>query len=100
MAEDDQGACCYGITACRRLPVQLRLAVKDDVLQPPVLRFHRIPSGRLVTVELDQNEAVKNRGRKLAQIANFWLLGQASEVAEMRIDHRRTAAYVVRATVR
>ena len=74
---------------CDAVPVELRLALEDDVLEPPVMRVYRIPKGRWVTIELDLNEAVKARGLKLATITNFWLLGRASERAEMRIDNIR-----------
>ena len=74
---------------CDAVPVELRLALEDDVLEPPVMRVYRIPNGRWVTIELDLNEAVKARGLKLARIINFWLLGRASERAEMRIDNIR-----------
>jgi hypothetical protein len=70
-------------------PVELRLALEDDVLEPPVMRVYRIPDGRWVTIELDLNEAVEARGLNLARMANFWLLGQASERAEVRIDNIR-----------
>ena len=76
-----------GWRPCR--PVELRLALEDDVLEPPVMRVYRIPNGKWVTIELDLNEAVKARGLKLAKIANFWLLGRASERAEVRIDNIR-----------
>ena len=76
---------------CDAVPVELRLALEDEVLEPPVMRVYRIPNGRWVTIELDLNEAVKARGLKLAKIANFWLLGRASGRAEVRIDNIRIA---------
>jgi len=74
---------------CDALPVELRLALEDNVLEPPVMRVYRIPAGRWVTIELDLNEAVKARGLKLARIANFWLLGRGSKRADVRIDNIR-----------
>ena len=74
---------------CDAAPVELRLALEDDVLEPPVTRVYRIPNGRWVTIELDLNEAVKTRGLTLDRITNFWLLGRSSRRAEMRIDNIR-----------
>ena len=76
---------------CDTARVELRLALEDDILEPPVMRVYRIPDGRWVTIELDLNEAVEARGLNLARVANFWLLGQASERAEVRIDNIRIA---------
>ena len=74
---------------CDTVPVELRLALEDDVLEPPVMRVYRIPESKWVTIELDLNEAARTRGLKLSKIANFWLLGRASELADVRIDNIR-----------
>jgi hypothetical protein len=74
---------------CDAAAVEIRLALEDDILEPPVMRTYKIPKGKWVTLELDLNEAVRARGLQLAKIANFWLLGRASVRAEMRIDNIR-----------
>jgi hypothetical protein len=68
---------------------EVRLAVEDAVLEPPVVRAYTLPAGRWVTLELDLREAVRARGLDLARIANFWLLGRAPRRTEMRLDNIR-----------
>lgn len=74
---------------CDAASVELRLALEDDILEPPVTRVYKIPNGRWVTIELDLKEAVKSRGLMPDRIANFWLLGRSSRRAEMWIDNIR-----------
>ncbi|MHC4403379.1 MAG: hypothetical protein ACYTG0_27285 [Planctomycetota bacterium] len=74
---------------CDKAKVDLWLALEDDILEPPVMRTYKIPAGKWVTIELDLNEAARARSLRLDKIANFWLLGRASERAEMRIDNVR-----------
>jgi hypothetical protein len=74
-----------------KTPVKLRLALEDEILEPPVMRTYQVPPGKWVTLELDLNQAVRARGLRLDEIANFWLLGRASRRAEVRIDNIRIA---------
>jgi len=76
---------------CDDSPLQLRLAVEDDVLEPPVLTTYSLPQGRWMTIELDLGEAVRARELDLSRIANFWLLGVAQRAAKMRLDNVRLA---------
>ena len=74
---------------CDAAPVQLWLALEDDVVEPPVMRTYTLPKGKWVTLELDLGEATRTRGLELDKIANFWLLGRAPEQVEIRIDNIR-----------
>ena len=74
---------------CDAGPVELWLALEDNLLEPPVMRTYKIPAGKWVTLELDLKEAVRVRGLDLAKITNFWLMGRSSVRATVRIDNIR-----------
>ncbi len=74
---------------CDAGPVELWLAIEDNLLEPPVMRTYKIPAGRWVTLELDLKEAERIRGLDLTKITNFWLMGQSSDRTTVRIDNIR-----------
>jgi hypothetical protein len=74
---------------CDAGPVKLRLALEDNILEPPVMRTFKIPAGRWVTLELDLKEAKRMRGLDLTKITNFWLISQSSVRATVRVDNIR-----------
>jgi len=74
---------------CDAGPVELWLALEDNLLEPPVMRTYKIPAGKWVTVELDLKEAKRVRELDLAKITNFWLMARASARAPVRIDNIR-----------
>ncbi len=74
---------------CDAALVELRLALEDNLLEPPVMRTYKIPAGEWVTLELDLKEAVRVRGLDLARITNFWLMGRPSVRTTVRIDNIR-----------
>lgn len=75
---------------CDAGPVELWLALEDDILEPPVMRTYKIPTGKWVTLELDLKEAARVRELDLAKITNFWLMGRSSVRATIiRIDNVR-----------
>jgi len=74
---------------CDAGPVELWLAIEDDILEPPVMRTYKLPTGKWVTLELDLKEAARVRELDLAKITNFWLMGRSSARATMRIDNIR-----------
>ena len=76
---------------CKEAPVEVWLALEDNIIEPPVMRKFKVPTGKWVTLELDLNKAVKAREMDLAKIANFWLIGRASAHSVMRIDNIRIA---------
>jgi len=70
-------------------PVKISFALEDDIIEPPVLRTFEVPADKWVTLELDLEEAVRARELDLKNIRNFWLLGNAPERTELRIDNIR-----------
>jgi hypothetical protein len=74
---------------CDAAPVELWLALEDNLLEPPVMRTYKIPVGEWVTLELDLKEATRARELDLAKITNFWLMGRSSVQATARIDNIR-----------
>lgn len=76
---------------CEEAPVEVWLALEDNILEPPVVRTFSVPTGEWVTIELDLKKAVQIRELDLARIANFWLIGRASVRSTMRIDNIRIA---------
>ncbi|MHC4394896.1 MAG: hypothetical protein ACYS1A_04510 [Planctomycetota bacterium] len=72
-------------------PVETWLALEDNILEPPVVRTFKVPTGKWVTLELNLSKAVKVRKLDLANITNFWLIGRASVRSTMRIDNIRIA---------
>ena len=74
---------------CDAGPVELWLALEDNLLEPPVMRTYKIPAGKWITLELDLKEAVRVRELDLAKITNFWLMGRSSVQATVRIDNIR-----------
>lgn len=76
---------------CDDASAELRWAVEDDVIEPPVVTTYRVPKGRWVTLELDLERAVEARGLDLRRMANFWFLGVADRAADLRIDNVRLA---------
>ncbi len=74
---------------CDAAPVELWLALEDNLLEPPVMRTYKIPVGEWVTLELDLKEATRVRELDLAKITNFWLMGRSSVQATARIDNIR-----------
>lgn len=76
---------------CQGQPAKIRLALEDDVIEPPVMRVFELPADEWVTLELDLAAAAQARGLDLKRIANFWLMGVSSQRAELRIDNIRIA---------
>ncbi len=74
---------------CDAGPIELWLALEDNLLEPPVMRTYKIPAGKWVTLELDLKEAERVRELDLAKITNFWLMGRSSVRATVRIDNIR-----------
>jgi len=76
---------------CDAAGVELRLAVEDTVLEPPVMRRYAVPANKWVTVELDLREAERVRVLDLTRMTNFWLMARSSVRATARIDNIRVA---------
>ena len=76
---------------CDAAGVELRLAVEDTVLEPPVMRSYALPANKWITVELDLREAERVRALDLTRMANFWLMARSSVRATARIDNIRIA---------
>ena len=76
---------------CDDASPELRWALEDNVIEPPVVTTYRVPQGRWVTLELDLARAVEARGLDLGNVANFWFLGVAGKSAEVRFDNVRLA---------
>ncbi|MHC4739017.1 MAG: hypothetical protein ACYS9Y_08955, partial [Planctomycetota bacterium] len=74
---------------CEEGPVEIWLAVEDDVMEPPVVRTFNAPKGEWVTLEVDLKKAVEVRELDLSKIANFWLMGRAPVRTTVRIDNVR-----------
>lgn len=72
-------------------PIEIDLAVEDDVLEPPVMRTYDVPAGEWVTIELDLRQAARVRQLDLERIADFWLMARPSVRATVRIDNIRIA---------
>ena len=72
-------------------PVELRLAVEDDIIEPPVVTTYCLLQGRWMTIELDLGSAVRARELDLSRMADFWLLGLAQRRATVRLDNVRLA---------
>ncbi len=70
-------------------PIEINLAIEDNILEPPVTRTYRVPADEWVTIELDLKEAVRVRELDLARISNFWLMARPSVRATVRIDNIR-----------
>ena len=68
---------------------EIRLAVEDEEIEPPVVRTYNAPAGRWVTLQLDLRKAAALRGLNLKLIANFWLLGKSARRGTVRIDNIR-----------
>jgi hypothetical protein len=74
---------------CDAGPVELRLALEDNLLEPPVMRTYKISAGKWVTLELDLKEAMRIRELDLTKITNFWLMGRSSVRTTVWIDNIR-----------
>jgi len=74
---------------CDAGPVELWLALEDNLLEPPVMRTYKIPAGNWITVEFDLKEATRIRELDLTRITNFWLMAKSSVRATVRIDNIR-----------
>jgi len=72
-------------------PIEINLALEDNILEPPVMRTYKVPVNEWVTIELDLQEAARVRELDLARIANFWLMARPSVRATVRIDNVRIA---------
>ncbi len=72
-------------------PIEINLALEDNILEPPVMRTYRVPADEWVTIELDLKEAAQVRELDLARIANFWLMARPAVRATVRIDNIRIA---------
>jgi hypothetical protein len=70
-------------------PVELWLAIEDNLLEPPVMRTYKIPENKWVTVELDLREASRVRELDLTKITNFWLMAKSPVRTTVRIDNIR-----------
>ena len=68
-------------------PIEINLALEDNILEPPVMRTYRVPADEWVTIELDLQEAARVRELDLARIANFWLMARPAVRATVRIDN-------------
>ena len=76
---------------CEEGPVEIWLAVEDDVMEPPVVRTFNATKGEWVTLEVDLKKAVEVRQMDLSKITNFWLMGRAPVRTTVRIDNVRIA---------
>jgi len=74
---------------CDAGPVELWLALEDNLLEPPVMRTYKIPENKWVTVELDLKEASRVRELDLTKITNFWLMAKSYVRTTVRIDNIR-----------
>ena len=74
---------------CDAAPIELWLALEDNVLEPPVMRTYKIPEKKWVTVEFDLKEASRIRELDLTRITNFWLMAKSSVRTTVRIDNIR-----------
>jgi hypothetical protein len=74
---------------CDVAPIELQLALEDNILEPPVMRTYKIPEKKWVTVELDLKEASRVRELDLTKITNFWLMAKSSVRTTVRIDNIR-----------
>jgi hypothetical protein len=74
---------------CDPVPVELWLAIEDNLLEPPVMRIYRIPEKKWVTVQLDLKEASRVRELDLTKITNFWLMAKSPARTTVRIDNIR-----------
>jgi len=72
-------------------PIEINLALEDNILEPPVTRTYKLPASEWVTIELDLQEAARVRELDLARITNFWLMARPSVRATVRIDNVRIA---------
>ncbi|MHC4430977.1 MAG: hypothetical protein ACYTBS_03985 [Planctomycetota bacterium] len=72
-------------------PVEINLAIEDNILEPPVMRTYEVAANEWVTIELDLREAARVRELDLARIANFWIMARPSVRATVRIDNIRIA---------
>ncbi|MHC4691347.1 MAG: sialidase family protein [Planctomycetota bacterium] len=80
---------------CDAGPVELWLALEDNILEPPVMRTFKIPAGKWVTVELDLKEASRVRDLDLTKISNFWLMAKSPIRTTLRIDNIRIVKHGV-----
>jgi len=70
-------------------PIEVRLVVEDETIEPPVVRAFQLPAGNWVTLELDLKAAERDRELDLKHIANFYLLGLPNDPTTVRVDNLR-----------
>ena len=70
-------------------PLEVRLWLEDETIEPPVTRTFQVPAGGWVTLEVDLEAAGRDRGLDLKHVANFYLLAVAGESTTVHVDNVR-----------
>jgi len=70
----------------------LRVALEDEEVEPPVVRFFDVPDRQAVTLELDLRRAAQLRDLDLTKLVDWWLAVEQSQGAtHVYVDNIRLA---------
>ena len=76
--------------------LKLRVAIEDDKIAPPLERRFVVPAGKWSTLEVNLDEAVKERSLNLAKMVNFWTFWEeTSAPTRIYVDNIRLSLSLI-----